>query len=440
MHTSGMRSVFCYLTLLLAVGCAPLFAQLEAVEQLKKQFPNPERGIWFEHFSGYNQFGEGIIFTLAHDQRDYRGIVQNRTNLKSFLVEGPWKKNQLMAIVADTAGNRVGTLKGTIRDSFFRGDLLISETKKSQSLELRQGSRFTLDLPECPASISYREFYSGDRQWWMSLRFFEEGSATGFLCHFPDSSAAWFTGRCLDPECRKLDVLVHPCNSISRFRTVLVLENDGMAGLKWKSEEDSLGSDLKFALHRTAGFKCRSETHMSLQANSRYVWIENRNYNKWVAQLLKDWSDKIYLHSLNSLDHNESYTLDFVPGWYSDYFISGSILSTDPDTKVLAASPLNYDIRQDEPFSLDDLFEKNSDYRTFIDMTLYDVKTQICNPLRKGLYEFIISDSFSDWCLLPAGICFSSRWHPVHGEYRILIPYHKFGTRIRKNGPLKKLI
>ncbi len=430
---------FLLCTLLLGWG-VPLDAQLESVEQLKKQFPNPERGIWIDHFSGYNQFGEGIILTLAHDQREYRGIVQNRTNLKIFMVEGPWKKNHLGAIVADTNGNRIGTLRGGIRDSMFRGELRIDELKKSQALELKQVSRFTTDLPECPAGIAYREYYSKDRQWWMSLRYFEEGSATGFVCHVADSNAAWFTGRCLDPDCRKLEVLMHPCNSIWKFKTTLIQSDDQVVSLRWKSETDSLGRDLKFSIYRSAGFKCRSETHLSLQANSRYLWFEKRNYKKWIAQMLKGWSDRIYLHSLNSLDHNESYTLDFVPSWYSDYFISGSILSTDPDTKSVSVGLLNYDFRQDEPFSLDQLFEKNSDYRTFIEQHIYDVKTEMCNPKRKDLYEYIISDPFSDWCLLPTGICFSSKWHPVYGEYRILIPYHRFGARIRKNGPFRKMI
>lgn len=53
------------------------------------------------------------------------------------------------------------------------------------------------------------------------------------------------------------------------------------------------------------------------------------------------------------------------------------------------------------------------------------------------LYEFIVSDPFENWCLLPIGLSFQSKWHPVYGEYRIIIPFKEINDLLRKNGPLK---
>lgn len=89
---------------------------------------------------------------------------------------------------------------------------------------------------------------------------------------------------------------------------------------------------------------------------------------------LQNWNDKIYNYGIKSLSLYESYTLDFVPVWWSDQLISGNLRMDEPGENRTIDIPWHYSFRQNESFTLDDIFDKNTNYRTRISQRIESTK------------------------------------------------------------------
>ncbi|MBK7810695.1 MAG: hypothetical protein IPI50_05525 [Saprospiraceae bacterium] len=423
--------LFIYATSLMANS---VLAQNISYDEIKHHFPHPEKGIWIDHYSGYNQFGELIYLSLAHDHHVLYGILKNKTKHQTFSIEGNYKKNKLSAIIADSSENRIGNLSGKIKDSVLTADLFIPHL--AQTIVCKQMSRYSQDLPECPSKNYFSEYLSQDKNILMTIRKFDDGSLSGMMIHLKDSLGSWFYGSLTTEQWTTANVFMTDYNSIKRIKSILEYQNDSIVILS----QNNNPAKISFSQTKKFEFKCKSEILLSLQANSRYPWPEDKSFRKWMQTELQNWNDKIYNYGIKSLSLYESYTLDFVPVWWSDQLISGNLRMDEPGENRTIDIPWHYSFRQNESFTLDDIFDKNTNYRTRISQRIESTKQKMTEGTKDKLYEFIISDPFENWCLLPIGLSFQSKWHPVYGEYRIIIPFKEINDLLRKNGPLKKVM
>lgn len=429
-----------YLLLLIFLLASPdkIIAQSPSAEVLKSLFPYPEQGIWLLHFTGFNQYGEPLQLSLAHDQKNVHGLLQNFNTHQRWKIEGLWQMSAMNTIVADSSGNRLGQMKSFLRDSVLTADIIMDHDQMASSFKLKQTAMYSNEFPPCPLSIVYKEYKTVSGKISLGMRVYEDGAITGFVSNLMDSTASWFSGTCQSAECKSALVIFRDCNSVKKYKAKMIMSDSNRVELQ--NISGGKFGDVILSLERVLHFNCKNEIQMGLQSTSRYPLIEERNFRKWLVEYNRKWNEQIYLYALKSLLINQTFTLEWIPSWYSDQILSGSIIKYEPGSMTPIEESWNYDIKADEVFNLEDLFEKNSNYRSFLDHYLYEVKVNMCDPLQKELYEFIVSDPFRNYNLLPVGIVFSTGWNPVFGEYKILVPYHVLLDKLKKNGPLKRLL
>ncbi|MBK9271574.1 MAG: hypothetical protein IPM48_08240 [Saprospiraceae bacterium] len=409
-------------------------AQNIGYEQIKHRFSHPERGIWIDHYAGYNQHGEIIFISLAHDQKEIFGIIKNITKHLTYGIEGNYKKSNLNTILTDSTGNRIGTFEGKIRDSFLIANAF--HLQSAQIIHCKQVSRYTQETPDCPVQLYYSEYSSSDNSRLLTLRRFEDGSFSGLLVDLADSSASWVHGSISFGNPNPGTIFVCHFNSIVKKKGEIQFKNDSTLALSIAEPK----TKLLFYRSKKFPFKCRTETHLSLQGNSRFPWPEDKSFRKSIQEEVKRWNDKIYEHGIKSMALYQTYNLEFVPIWWTDQIVSGSIRMDDPVDSKWREIPWHYSFRQNQTFTLDDIFDKDSDYRTRISQNIQRIKQNMLEGTNGPLHEFIVGDPFENWSITPLGFSFQSNWHPIYGEFRILIQYKTMLDQIKKNGPLKKMI
>lgn len=104
--------------------------------------------------------------------------------------------------------------------------------------------------------------------------------------------------------------------------------------------------------------------------------------------------------------------------------------------------PINYDLKNNRPLALADLFSEKADYLTFLsEYCTADLKTRFNEALNTTEGLAPAAENFAHWNLTPGGIEFTFSNFQLGldnatGEQSVLVPYSALKSMIQSNGPL----
>ncbi len=104
--------------------------------------------------------------------------------------------------------------------------------------------------------------------------------------------------------------------------------------------------------------------------------------------------------------------------------------------------PYNYDLKNNRPLTLADLFSKKADYLAFLsEYCTADLKTRFNEALNTAEGLAPVAENFAHWNLTPGGIEFTFSNFQLGldnatGDQSVLVPYSALKSLIQSNGPL----
>jgi len=104
--------------------------------------------------------------------------------------------------------------------------------------------------------------------------------------------------------------------------------------------------------------------------------------------------------------------------------------------------PYNYDLKNNRPLALADLFSEKADYLTFLsEYCTADLKTRFNEALNTAEGLAPAAENFVHWNLTPGGIEFTFSNFQLEldnatGDQSVLVPYSALKSMIQSNGPL----
>ncbi|MBK8644317.1 MAG: hypothetical protein IPN15_19545 [Saprospiraceae bacterium] len=416
----------------------PMSAQADQrIEEVKNLFLNKDLGVWINQYIGDNNLGHKIILTLGNDQREWKGFIQNMNTGEKLTLEGKYHRQDLKCILSDTSGKKWGQMVGMYKDSILQSEVMKQDKSSGYLLQLKQTPRTTMINSECPPGLSYREFRTADNNYFLHLQCYEDARVSGYIGCIKDSTLFWFKGNCKDVNCNWIELNVRQCNQASKFNAELKFEKQGQ--FKLITDSIMFPNNLIFNLANAVNFTCSNLTQDRTSANMKKIALEDKGFNKWLTIITQSWLTKVFTEVSAPEENHKVYSFGVQLDWVNEYFISGTLQIRWPGQKGIQFSPLNFNRRNGDEISLGDIFDKDEQFENILHGFLEETKNQYLEVNNEKLNHFILLDPFSNWTLLPTGICFSTQRNPVWGEYKIFLPYSKVQDKLRRSGPLKRI-
>ncbi len=438
--TTSLKSLFFSISLIIGLGMFShsMHAQADQrIEEVKNLFLVKDYGVWINQYIGDNNLGHKIILTLGNDQHEWKGFIQNMNTGVKLVLEGKYRPEELKCILSDTSGVQWGQLIGVYKDSILQADVLKQDKSSGFHLQLKQTPRTTMINSECPPGLSYREYRTADSKYFLHLQCYEDARVSGYIGCITDSTLFWFKGNCKDVNCEWMVLSVHQCNQPAKFFAQIKFDKPGQ--FRFIPDSTLLPGNMVFNVVNAVNFTCSNLTQDKTSANMKKIALEDKAFTKWLTAFTQTWLTKVFAEASAAQEVHKVYSLGIQLDWVNDFFISGTFQILWPGQKGIQFSSLNFNRRNGDAITLADIFDKDEEFENILHGFLEETKNQYLEVNNDKLNHFILLDPFSNWTLLPTGICFSTQRNPVWGEYKIFLPYSKVQDKLRRSGPLKRI-
>ena len=188
-------------------------------------------------------------------------------------------------------------------------------------------------------------------------------------------------------------------------------------------------------------FNCKNLSIPAIRLFAQYIQIGDREFDFWIEEFIKKWSDQVIsFYQPGGLQEQKDATANMDIDWISQDWVSGIFRFTEPWSDVERSLAFTYDRKFNHVISIDELFEKDFDYKAyFADYISWKKKEMMSINTSNRFRGYMDLEYFSLWTLRPEGFCFTSEFNSVWGIRKIIIPYALLQDHIRKGGPLRKV-
>lgn len=392
----------------------------------------PRESVWVNYYSGYDHRGKSFLFILGRNQNISRGFLYDLSDNSKFKLEGLYQPNSFKWLVVDTTDSVWGSANGQKQDSILKIEIYSNDKQNSLLLTLVQSDRIPHNAIPCPKGNSYINLSTQQSEYLLNLQTFEDGIIHGILIETKSGMTLYLNGKCIDPSCHRME-LFSTNTSNWNYKKLIIEKSDSSLYELIDADHTAV-----FIMRNNLDFTCLAANSMDHKVRVVFPNLEHRSYQKWIRELIQNWFARpASTAKTNSLTNDK---VNFDIAWINTQIISGSFFWNDGESNKLVRYPINYNLKSGEVVQVVDLFEKNSDYKSFIKKYIDSTRTVLGKDFKKNKKDFLLSDAFNYWNILPTGLCFYSEQHPIFGTYRILIPYERLEGRLRKNSFVRKLI
>ena len=205
---------------------------------------------------------------------------------------------------------------------------------------------------------------------------------------------------------------------------------------------------VAFQLQKSLGVTCLEYADYYTNYDFLFPKSSHAIFNEVMVLLTKDWIEDCRVNVQKIRKKGTKPELRASQRAYSwtdvalltDDFVSGMLTYHTTWVNGKATKTFNYDLKNGEVVELAALFKKGFNYQLFI-------KKQVAEEIIKlAIYKrdedfrnWIKNQTFTNFTLGKDGISFYSDFHIIYGRQRIMIPYKKIKSNIRKNASVRQL-
>ncbi|NOT38264.1 MAG: hypothetical protein HOP11_12900 [Saprospiraceae bacterium] len=435
-----MPSTYFQKILLLAnliwLGALQVKGQEQDLHVVVKNLFQEEESVWYNYYIGNDNNLHQTIIITGHNQKEIHGIIYIKENNTLFKIASDFPNVKGTYVVTDLNDELWGNFTFIEKDSFSVGKMLSKNKNIALQFNVKKTSRNKMHLQDCPILQNYLSFSDDSIGINLILQTYTDGKTTGYYTSRINNQSYFLQGECTDVNCYELKLTAHDLSSSTKNKfTISIQENTLKTNApKEKFYVTTLKKDI------SPGFLCKSVQTNSSVIGIYYPLIQHKEYLKWQQDYTQQWLLDHNSINIAEWDSLRSVNLQFEISGINSQFVSGNYYWTEPGFKKLVNYPFNYNLKSGSIIQLVDLFEKNSDYKSYINSQVDSTKKQIANSYSSNISNFIQKDAFSYWNLLPTGICFFSEFSPIYGRYKILIPYKNLEPYLKKSNFLKKFL
>ncbi len=401
--------------------------------EVRQMFDKAE-SVWLKHYKGFDQTGNQYLLILGNDQRTEKGKLWLQNSTQQWQLEGAYAPKKCSFMITLGELDIWGQAHGERNDSTLVLAMISTDLAQSMNLRFRQIQRNQTSATPCPYNLRYFSLRDDSSEFLMQFQTFEDGAVQGYCIRRKDSITLAFSGHCKDPDCNRISMRMVSVNTWKKSSMEIILYDDGSAQITQASGKTYLKMDDQIDWE----FSCRNFSNAARLVHARYPSIDVRSYQKWVQAFVQNWMTASAVKNSTPLDSNHNEKLNCAVSWQSNQFISGYFFWNEAGYRQPVMYPFNFNLRSGENMEIQDLFEKNADYKSVIRQYVDSCQTRLMAGMQREMKEHVRRQHFNYWNLLPTGICFFTEMSPVYGVYRILVPYSRLDPLLRKNGFIKK--
>lgn len=401
--------------------------------EVRQMFGKAE-SVWLKHYKGFDQAGNQYLLILGNDQHTEKGKLWLQNSTQQWQLEGAYLPTKCSFMVTLGELDIWGQAQGERNDSTLVLVMISTDLGQSMNLRFRQILRNQTSATPCPYNLRYYSLRDDSSEYLMQFQTFEDGAVQGYCIRRKDSATLAFAGQCKDPDCNRISMRMVSVNTWKKSTMEIILREDGTAQINQASGKTNLKKDNLVDWE----FSCRNFSNAARLVHARYPSINSRSYQKWVQAFVQNWMTASAVKNSTPLDSNHNDKLNCKVSWQNNQFISGYFFWNEAGYRLPVMYPFNFNLRSGENMEIQDLFEKNTDYKSVIRQYVDSCQTQLMSGMQREIKEHVRRQHFNYWNLLPTGICFFTEMSPVYGVYRILVPYSRLDPLLRKNGFIKK--
>ncbi len=427
--------------------CVSRLASQDSLTALKIQevidlFGSKSKGIWITHYTGIASNGDAYLLTLGHNQLEQRGFLQFPSRSREFYVEGPYYADQIKLVVQDSSFEHRGFLLGDVSRSRIIARFMDPKNESGIYIEFEKVGRDGFKILKCPSAMWYRSYEGimdqnpvvAQLQKDSDLRIFGTlsvpGKLTGYLVN----------GHCDDDDCNQMSLRLNDYfgERIKEFRITNQPNNKAVTEEIFKSKYPINEDWTKTQQYR---YECKNMSAPGLKIYAQYIQTGDRDFDQWLLSFFEKWADQLLAYYKagpveQTLDCNAYMDID----WISQDWISGIFRFVEPWGDGERNLAFNYDRKLNRIISLEEMFEKDFDYKSFFKEYIDWKKQEMMSLNPSGRFKIYMElEHFKNCTLKPEGFCFTSEFNLVWGVRKIIMPYTLLQPHIRKAGPLRKL-
>ena len=204
-----------------------------------------------------------------------------------------------------------------------------------------------------------------------------------------------------------------------------------------------------FKLQKSLNISCLEYADYYTSYDFLFPKSQSAIFNEIMVLLTKDWVGECRNHTRQMRKKAMSASLRASQRAYSwtdvemlnKEFISGMLTYHNTWSGTEKTKTFNYNFKTSNRIELADIFKRKFDYNSFIKKYIQEAIKY--NPLYKNDPDFrkwILQKDFPFFMLGQEGIYFYTNFHIVYGRQKVLIPYKKLKSNIKKNAPIKSLL
>lgn len=436
MNSSFIPNTKIILTFFCLTGFYLTAQDIDLHSEVKKLFKD-EESIWYSYYTGSDQDLNKVTMVSAHNQAEIKGYIniQNKNNLLRFESAYPNKKGSYLVI--QSSEEVWGNLSMIENDSSCIGKLLSRNKNSALQINLRKTSRFRMLPSDCPSQLNYYSFSNDSLGIYFILQSYTDRKVNGYFSSIHNNLNYYLKGECMNADCQSFQLFATDLSSGVKNKINISLMNNKLLG----SDNHIIFSDLQYLkADQGFGYFCKSIQTKYNQVGVYFPNLLQKEYQKWQQDYSNNWIlDHSHIQE-QLVDSGTNLNLHFEISTLNPYFISGNYYWTEPGYNKIVNYPFNYNLKSGEIINLQEIFEKNTDYKSVLTSLIDSTKKTIFTKEQDRIKKFIFEDPFNYWNLLPNGICFYSEFHSIYGRFKILIPYRSLDLHLRKNSIIKKFI
>lgn len=263
----------------------------------------------------------------------------------------------------------------------------------------------------------------------------------------PDSKKSWLVNGSLSENNNLQLNLVDEANSKPVGLLRAIYKNDTEISASFYNA-DNLQSFASFELKKSLGVSCLEYADYFTSYDFLFPKSHNALFNEMMTLLVQDWLVDCRDHTQKMRTQSttpdrrasqRAYAWSDIEGLNDDY-ISGLLTYYSTWSGKKESKAFNFDFKSKQNLMLGDIFKRDFDYQVFIQKMIgEEIRKNPYYQNDRGFRDWIKTESFKHFTINGNGLAFFTDFHIVYGRQKIVVPYKKLKSNIRKNSPLREL-
>lgn len=405
-------------------------------------FGSLQQGVWINHYAGISTVGDRYVFTLGHNGKEYKGILQNVNKNEVITAEGNYKSEEIKLVLQDANQEFSGYLFGELQGSGVLVQILDSRKEKGQYIEFEKVNRDGFKVLDCPGQVWYRSYHGTMNQTPVFIQLQKERDQRLFgTVSVPLKQTGYIvSGSCDETKCFKMNLNLHDYFG-ERFKEYKVTtpELNRLQAEEFYKDKFQIVED--WYQENQFKFFCKNISVTALRLYAQYIQIGDREFDSWIDAFITKWTEQVIsFYQPGDLQEQKDANANMDIDWISQDWVSGIFRFNEPWSEVERGLAFTYDRKLNRIIGMEEIFDKDFDYKLhFADLISKKKKEMMRSNTSNRFKAYLELEYFGHWTLRPEGFCFTSEFNSVWGMRKIIIPYSELQQHIRKSGPLRKL-